>query len=94
MSIQITQIKVSGTSVTHETITDYNFKDADNTETGWKTKKQAVDYVDKHANSVWVDGPTKSAWVVVIQSGDKAPYLRTKADGVLSDNLLSLPVVK
>lgn len=41
MSIQTTQIKVSGTSVTHETITDYNFKDSDNTETGWKTKKQA-----------------------------------------------------
>jgi hypothetical protein len=94
MSIQVTKIKVSGPSTTHETITDYYFKDEAGTETGWKTKTQGVDYVDGHASTVWVGGGAMSAWVEVIPNPGGAPYLRTRADGVLSDNLLSVSVEK
>jgi hypothetical protein len=92
MAIQITGIAISDAAPTHETIAQYYFQDADGLETGWKTKQQGVAYVDAHPSTVWVAGKTESAWVVVVRNGPNPAYLRTKADGDLTDNLLSVKV--
>jgi hypothetical protein len=92
VAIQITGVTISGTTPTHETITQYYFQDVDGLETGWKTKQQGVAYVEAHPSTVWVAGKTESAWVVAVPNGSNPAYLRTQADGDLTDNLLSVKV--
>lgn len=90
MSIQVTAIKVAQNPPTLSAITDYLFEGKDGEGTYWYTKAQGVDFVRRTPQTVWVGGSAASAWVEVVDAA--TPYLRSKADGTTTDNLLSLPV--
>ena len=91
MSVQIIDVRMAASGSGHEAISHYQWKDLENGSSNWAHKAAMVDWVRRHPNQAWVGGPVKSAWVEVIENPGGAPYLRTRADGVLSDNLLSLP---
>ncbi|WP_084605836.1 DUF3892 domain-containing protein [Agreia bicolorata] len=73
-----------------DTITDYYFQGRNGETSQWMTKLQGVAYVRQNPSTVYVSGGGSSAFVDVVESN--VPYLRTRADGTQSDNLLSLPV--
>jgi hypothetical protein len=87
---QIVAIKLSGTVPTLNTITDYLFAGQNGEGNFWYPKAQGVTYVKQNPNSVYVAGGGKSSYVDAVDG--TPPYLRTRADGTTSDNLLSLPV--
>lgn len=61
---------------------------------GWKWPvAQVIESIDAKSNTFYVmDGRTgKRANVGVVRPENGRPYLRTYADGVWTDNLLSLP---
>lgn len=91
MSVQITDVKMAPSGQGHEAISHYFWKDDSNGTSNWADKASMVDWVRGNPNQAWVGGPVKSAWVEVVENSGGQPYLRTRADGVLSDNLLSLP---
>jgi hypothetical protein len=90
MSVQIIDVKMGSSGSGHEAISDYLWKDEAGA-TQWADKRSMVDWVRSNPREAWVAGPTKSAWVEVIDNPGGQDYLRTRADGVLTDNLLSLP---
>jgi Protein of unknown function (DUF3892) len=57
----------------------------------WEVAK-VVESIDTKTNSFYVKDPHsgKIAYVGVVREAGKRPYLRTYADGVWNDNLLSL----
>lgn len=91
MTVQITDVRMSGSGRGHESISDYLWIDSANSTTNWASKAAMVDWVRQNPNKAWVHGSAGSAWVIAVDSSTSEPYLRTMADGVLSDNLLSLP---
>ncbi|WP_081377575.1 DUF3892 domain-containing protein [Rhodococcus sp. 008] len=50
-----------------------------------------VDYIDNQKGSAYVTGPQSRSEVGTVHSPGAVPYLRTFANGVPNDNLLSLP---
>jgi hypothetical protein len=62
---------------------------------GWRmTREEAIRRIDTKAEAFFtVDRATgKRSYVRVVRGdGDKAPYLRTHADGTWNDSLLTLP---
>ena len=59
----------------------------------WKwTREQVIASIEAGSNKVFVVDPYtgRRADVGVVRVGDRAPYLRTHADGDWNDNLLSL----
>ena len=91
MSVQITDVKMVPSGRGHEAISHYFWSDADNGASNWADKAAMVAWVRQNPNKAWVGGPTKSAWVEVVENPGGESYLRTRADGILTDNLLSLP---
>lgn len=91
LSVQITDVRMAPSGQGHEAISHYFWKDDSNGTSNWADKASMVDWVRGPSNQAWVGGPVKSAWVEVVENSGGQPYLRTRADGVLSDNLLSLP---
>ena len=89
---RITCIKRSHPQGGHEHITYVGGPEAG----GWTlSRADAVSQIDNHQNSFHVTGPTgKRAEVGVITPATGPKYLRTHADGVWNDNLLSLPPCK
>lgn len=60
----------------------------------WRwTKEQVVASIDAKTNTFFVIDPRtgRRADVAVVRESGKQPYLRTHADGIWTDNLLSLP---
>lgn len=55
------------------------------------SQPDAIAKIDARTHSFWTRGGGKTAEVVVSTSAQGHRYLRTSADGVLSDNLLYLP---
>jgi Protein of unknown function (DUF3892) len=92
MSKHIIQTKRSGD--THQSITDYNFRDDTALTSEWKTKANGVSYVQANPGSTKVSGSGSEAVVYVHGNANGPDYLQTKADGNWTDNLLALPVVK
>lgn len=85
---QITCITKSDPQSSHEHITHVG-----NPSAGWMwTREAAIQSIDTKANSFYVIDPYsgKRAYVGVIRPAGRAAYLRTYADGVWNDNLLSL----
>lgn len=76
----------------HEHISHIGGSDA--TGKAWKiTREDAIKFIDEkvHTFHVWDTRINKRAEVGVVRPTDgRAPYLRTYADGVWSDNLLAL----
>ena len=53
-------------------------------------RQQVIDSIQAKTNTLYVQGNGTRSSIGVIQ-GANGPYLRTFADGVWNDNLLSLP---
>lgn len=87
---QIVAIKLSGAVPTLNTITDYLFSGQNNEGDFWYSKAQGVAYVKQNPSNVYVAGGGKTSYVDAVEG--TPPYLRTRADGTTSDNLLRLPV--
>jgi hypothetical protein len=90
MDIQITAIHFPGTAKTHEAIASFKWVNipADG-KTTVSDKAVLVDWIDNKGGKAWVADGTE--WVSVVTVAGIPKYLRSKKDGVLSDNLLSLP---
>jgi len=61
---------------------------------GWKlTEAEAINQIENKTNTFFVldDLSGKRANVGVVREAGRTPFLRTHADGVWTDNLLSLP---
>lgn len=79
---------------THQSISDYKFRDDSSLVTEWKTKAEGVAYVRKNSGSTKCSGGGTEAQVFVNDHGSGPDFLQTIADGRWSDNLLALPVEK
>jgi hypothetical protein len=56
------------------------------------TREQVIAWIDARAHTFYtLDAYSRRADVGVVRESGKAPYLRTYADGVWNNNLLSLP---
>jgi len=87
--VQVTCITLSSTGRKHEHITHIGSSDG-----RWKwTVAQVVASIDEKSNTFFVlDSKSgKRANVGVVRESGKVPYIRTYADGIWTDNLLSLP---
>lgn len=58
----------------------------------WLTVEQIIARIDAKSQTFFVEDPRtgKRAYVGVVRPQGHAPYIRTYADGVWTDNLLSL----
>lgn len=57
----------------------------------WKwTRAQVIESIDAGTNTFFTSVKGKRADIEVIREKGKDPYVRTRADGVLNDNLLEL----
>jgi hypothetical protein len=87
---QVTAIRKPNIFSSHEHITHIG-----NPQAGWiMTREEAIRQIDGNLNSFYVVDPRnlhRIAWVGVVRERGKLSYLRTHADGVWNDNLLSLP---
>jgi hypothetical protein len=86
--VQVTCITKPDPQSPHEHITHVG-----NPKGGWKwTREQVIESIDAKANTFFVLAPNggKRADIGVVRAAGRAPYLRTYADGVWNDNLLSL----
>lgn len=83
---QITCVNLSHTGRTHEHITTVG-----NSGVWTRTVAQVVSLIKTNTDSFYVqDAYGRSANVGVVEPAGRPPYLRTYADGVWTDNLLSL----
>ena len=58
----------------------------------WKiTQQEAIQYIERGEWNFYVSAYGKSVWVVVAVSQFGHKYLKTQDDGVMPNNLLSLP---
>jgi hypothetical protein len=88
--IQITAIRLAG-GERHEHITDVRWRSAF-TSAGQSTRQGIVDWLStSSANQAVVADGAKYVRVAVVQPPGGPPYIRTKADGEWTDNLLALP---
>ena len=85
---QVTCITKPHPQSPHEHITHLG-----NPSVGWKwTREQIIASIDARTNTFFVIDPRtgKRAEVGVVREPGKQPYVRTYADGVYTNNLLSL----
>lgn len=91
MAICITHIRLSGTTKNHEYITDYKWQEDGTVNSGTSPKATMVDWIGNKNITAYVSNGYVKANVAVVNPSGGSPYLRTHADGVWTDNLLSLP---
>ncbi|WP_431230447.1 DUF3892 domain-containing protein [Paenarthrobacter nicotinovorans] len=91
MAVQITHVRLSTNGSGNEAITHYKWRNENNGSTGYTGKPEMVAWVDTTGNSAYVDGGSTRVAVAVVRPLQAAAYLRTHANGVWTDNLLSLP---
>ncbi|MGN6526936.1 MAG: DUF3892 domain-containing protein [Burkholderiaceae bacterium] len=85
---QITCINKSIPTGGHSHITDVG-----NPQVPWKrTVEQVIALIESKTDTFYVQDPVsgKTVYVGVVREAGKRPYIRTYADGVWTDNLLSL----
>lgn len=93
MAIEITHIRLSGTTRTHEAITHVRWTNTTNpSSTGTNTKAEMVDWIDKDGVAYVGPAGTNRARVGTVHPQHGDPYLRTYADGTWTNNLLALPL--
>jgi hypothetical protein len=86
--VRVTCIRKPHPSSPHEHITHVG-----NPQAGWEwPREQVIQSIDLNTNTFFVVDPQtgKRANVGVVRATGHAPYLRTYADGIWNDNLLSL----
>ncbi|MFE9776490.1 DUF3892 domain-containing protein [Streptomyces sp. NPDC005931] len=92
MAIQITAVRLSTGGTTHEHITHLWWTEQASGKTGDNTRAQIVDWIENQAGKAYTSdraGHRTEVAVVTPARGEK--YLRTRADGVWTNNLLALP---
>lgn len=92
MAIQITAVRLSTGGTMHEHITHLWWTEQASGKTGDNTRAQIVDWIENQAGKACTSdrvGHRTEVAVVTPTRGEK--YLRTHADGVWTNNLLSLP---
>jgi len=91
VSVRITHIRLSSNNyANHEHITDFKWVNRENGTTGQSTKPAMVEWIDG-GGKAYVESGTSTVSVGVVKPSNGDPYLRTYANGVWTDNLLSLP---
>ncbi len=85
MDLQITCINKTNRPNPHEAISHVGGP------WGRKTQDQAIDEIDRGINRFYTAVRGNSVWVVVAVSPLGNKYLKTAADGLNENNLLSLP---
>lgn len=90
MSIEITHVKYSGTSKTHESIVEYKWKNQQTGNVASSTKPVLVAWVEGNG-AAYVGANTQQVEVKAVRPSGAPAYLRTHADGKPTNNLLSLP---
>jgi hypothetical protein len=91
MAIRFTAIRMSG-GTTHEHIVRLWWVNPADGKTGDNSRAELVDWIEKENGKAYVEdrlGHRVDVYVVTPRYGAK--YLRTKKDGVATDNLLELP---
>lgn len=86
--IEITAIHLVG-GVQHEHIAEIRWRNAADSSTGASSTVTTVEWLRVPANSAYVASGGASVAVGVVEAS--RPYIRTYADRVWTDNLLSLP---
>lgn len=76
------------TENTHQAISRLRWHNATSQQTGESTRESLVDWINSGGDAR-VAHPQHTVRVVVVDADP--PYLRTTADGVFTNNLLSLP---
>ena len=85
----IFEVQMVGDGTRLEHIVAVRWADPDTGEGGWKTRPEMVEWI-RAGEVVWVKkGLMDNVRVEVVDASP--PYIRTKADDELSDNLLALP---
>lgn len=90
MSIRITAIRQSG-GTGHEHIVHLWYTNPADGSTGDRTRAQIVAFIEDDGKAYVDDAAGHRSNVEVITPRVGSKYLRTRTDGVLSDNLLALP---
>ncbi len=85
--IYITAVRMSG-GILHDHIIRYQWRDPSSSQTGASDRPSMVDWVENGGDARVRDG-AREVGVRVVNAEPK--YLRTYADGVVTDNLLRLP---
>lgn len=84
---RITHITKKNRLSAHEHITH-----AGNPNSWYWTREQIIESINNKSNTFYVFEKGNKSYVNVVNPTDgRAPFLRTYADGVWNDNLLSLP---
>ena len=85
----ITHVRLSSEGQRHEHIIEVKWRNADDGKTGSNTVAEMVDWIENKKGKAKVTDGRNTVDVGVVDA--KPKYLRTYADGVWTDNLLSLP---
>lgn len=91
MTIRITDVRMSG-GTRHEHVVRLWWTNPATAATGDNTRAQIVSWIENEGGKAYVEdgrGHRVDVGVVTPRYGSK--YLRTRADGVPTDNLLALP---
>lgn len=88
VSIEITHVRFENNwDRKHQSIIRYKWRSSASGEVSESDKSTLVDWIENQDGKAYV----KSVPVVVVREAGQMPYLRTKANGVLTDNLINLP---
>lgn len=90
MSIRITAIRLSGGN-THQHITRLWWTNPANGQSGDNTRAEIVSWIENENGKAYVEEGGRRVDVLVVTPSSGPKYLRTYADGVWKNNLLSLP---
>ncbi|MCX4758596.1 DUF3892 domain-containing protein [Kitasatospora purpeofusca] len=91
MAIQITAVRLSPGGATHEHITHLWWTDQASGDTGNSTRAQLVDWIENQSGRAYTcDAAGHRTEVAVVTPAHGEKYLRTRADGVWTNNLLAV----
>jgi hypothetical protein len=86
--VHIYAVRLAGGS-SHQHISNVRWKNPDTDATGQTTRAEMVDWIKNKGGKAYVCGGGHLARVLVVNASP--PYIRTRADGAWTDNLLALP---
>lgn len=86
--VYITKVHMSG-GEKHEHIAKMKWRNPETGKEDESTRQEMVDFIEKKNGSAKVKDGSKDVDVLVVDASPK--YVRTRADGKWTDNLLALP---
>lgn len=89
--IYITAVKMSPGGSRHEHISHVRWTDPSTAKTGENARGEIVSFIDDESGDVRVRDGQGAVEVRTVHPAGKPAYVRTYADGRLTDNLLQLP---